>query len=218
MSFSILVVEDEILVAMEIASCVKKNGFDLCGVANNPEEAYRLAHKYKPQIIIMDINLGAQESGVDIAKNLNRNIDSAIIYLTAYHDKNTLEEVAKTQFVQYIIKPYKQTELISTLKLTALRCQTYSDNLGHGYSYNPHTRELTCKESIINLSHKESQLFNLLYLAKGSLVSAEVIDYEIWPQKIVTDTTRRTLLHRLRQKILNLEVKKESNVGYRLTV
>ena len=214
----VLVVEDETLVAIEMAQCVKKAGFEVCGIANNPEEAYKLAHKHKPQIIIMDINLGAEENGVDVVFNLNKTLNASVIYLTAYHDKNTLEEVAKTQFVQYIIKPYKQAELISTLKLTALRCTSYSDDIGYGYSYNPHTRELTCKDELIKLSHKESQLFHLLYLAKGTLVNVNTIDYEIWSDKVVTETTRRTLLHRLRQKTPHFEIKKESNVGYRLVV
>jgi len=212
----VLVVEDESLVAIEMAQCVKKAGFKVCGVANSPQEAYKLAHKYKPQIIIMDINLDAEENGVDIVFNLNKVFQTSVIYLTAYYDKNTLEEVAKTNFVQYIIKPYKQTELISTLKLTALRCCSYSDDLGCGYSYNPHTKELTCKNIHVNLSHKESQLFYLLYMAKGNLVNTQTIDYEIWSDKIVSDTTRRTLLHRLRQKIPDFDIKKDSNVGYRL--
>jgi DNA-binding response OmpR family regulator len=214
----VLVVEDETLVAIEMAQCVKKAGFEVCGIANNPDEAYKLAHKYKPQIIIMDINLGAEENGVDVVFNLNKTLNASVIYLTAYHDKNTLEEVAKTQFVQYIIKPYKQTELVSTLKLTALRCTSYSDDLGYGYSYNPHNRELTCKEQVVNLSHKESQLFHLLYLAKGTLVNVHTIDYEIWSDKVVTETTRRTLLHRLRQKTPHFKITKESNAGYRLIV
>jgi len=212
----VLVVEDEFLVAIEIAQCIKKAGFEVCGIANTPQEAYSLAHKHKPQILIMDINLSAEENGVDVVLNLSKTLNVCVIYLTAYHDKNTLQEVAKTDFVQYIIKPYKQTELISTLKLTVLRCASYHDDLGYGYTYSPHTRELTCKDELVNLSHKESQFFHLLYLAKGNLVDVNTIDYEIWPDKVVTDTTRRTLLHRLRQKIPKFEIKKESNVGYRL--
>ena len=214
----VLIVEDESLVAMEMAQCIKKSGFEVCGIANNPQEAYELANKYKPQIIIMDINLSAEENGIDVVFNLSKTLNASIIYLTAYHDKSTLEEVARTEFVQYIIKPYKQTELISTLKLTVLRCCSYRDDLGYGYSYNPHTKELTCKEEFVNLSHKESQLFHLLYLAKGTLVHVDTMDYEIWSDKVVTNTTRRTLLHRLRQKIPHFEIIKESNVGYRLLV
>lgn len=212
----VLVVEDETLVAMEIAQNVKILGYEVCGIANKPEEAYKLAKKHKPQIVIMDINLSSDETGVDIAKNFNKTQSCSIIYLTAYHDKQTLEEVAQTEFVQYLIKPYSKTEFESTLKLTAMRCNTFSVDLGNGYSYNPHTKELTCKAQPIILTNNESLLFHTLYQAKGNLVRNSEIDYEIWPNKSVSETTRRTLMHRLRQKISHFEIKKESNVGYRL--
>ena len=216
MKLSVLIVEDETLVAMEIAQSVKLAGFEVCGIAHKSETAYKLIHKQRPHIIVMDINLGEEESGIDIASNIHRHLDSAIIYLTAYHDQKTLEDASKTNFIQYILKPYNKAELISTLKLTALRCQTYSVNLGNNYTYKPHTKELTCKDKIITLTNNEQLLFHLLFQARNNLVSSEILDYEIWPTKIVSDTTRRTLVHRLRQKIDGLTIEKVSNVGYRL--
>lgn len=213
----VLIVEDETLVAMEIAQNIKMLGYEVCGIAHKPEDAYKLAKKYKPQIVIMDINLSSDETGVDIAKNFNRSLECSIIYLTAYHDKKTLEEVAQTEFVQYLIKPYSKTEFEFTLRLTALRCENLSIDIGNGYSYNPHSKELICNGALINLSHNERLLFHLLYRSKGNVLSFEVIDYEIWPDKGVSSTTLRTLIHRLRQKIPKLSIEKVANIGYRLS-
>jgi DNA-binding LytR/AlgR family response regulator len=114
----ILVVEDENIVAKDLINTLEKLGYEVVGHANKYEKAIELAKKEKPDIILMDIMLKGEKTGIDAAKMINKELNIPVIYLTAYADKDTLEKAKITEPYAYIIKPYKEVDIKTAIELS----------------------------------------------------------------------------------------------------
>lgn len=83
---SILIVEDEIIIALDLKNILAENGYEVVGIVSKGEDAVKAALEKKPSIIIMDINLRDGLTGVKAAKRIVEGIESKIIFQTAYTD------------------------------------------------------------------------------------------------------------------------------------
>lgn len=91
-------------------------------------------------------------------------------------------------------------------------------SLDHGYTYCPRQQRLSMGSRGIDLTRKELGLVSLLIGQRNELVGYQAIDQHIWPNVIVTESSRRCLLKRLRRKIPGLTITTVSGMGYRLEV
>ena len=115
-SSKILIVEDEGLTAMELQQKLKFWGYEVPTFAFSKKEAVKKAKKMKPDLILMDIVLKGEGDGIDATFEINNFLDIPIIYLTAYDDKETMKRVQITQPSDYILKPYKDSELHESIE------------------------------------------------------------------------------------------------------
>lgn len=115
---NILVVEDEILVAKDIRNRLKKFGYNITGIAASGEEAIKKATDDSPDLVLMDIHLKGKMDGVEAAQQIYNIFNIPIIYLTANADETTLERAKGTQPFGYILKPFKEKELKTTIEIT----------------------------------------------------------------------------------------------------
>jgi PAS domain S-box-containing protein len=113
----ILVVEDEIIIAKEIQSSLKAVGYPSSFIAQSGEEAIKKAIEIRPDLILMDIMLKGHIDGIQAAEHIREIFDVSIIYLTAYSDDKTLERAKKTEPSGYILKPFVESELRTTIKM-----------------------------------------------------------------------------------------------------
>ena len=120
MKTPLLIVEDETIVAMEIASYVEQLGFHVIATATNADDAYILATKHKPHIILMDINLKGNDDGISAVEKIQQNIHTSIIYITAFNDDATIERAVATSPAAYLIKPFNRKELSAALKIALM--------------------------------------------------------------------------------------------------
>ncbi len=111
MSKSILVVEDEIIVAKDISEILVSCGFTISGIANNARSAMQLFKSRIPDLIVCDINLGKGKSGVDFIKETRKIQKVAVVYLTAYSDDQTVDEALDTIPDSYLTKPFTNEQL-----------------------------------------------------------------------------------------------------------
>lgn len=114
---SILIVEDESIVAMGIKQKLNRLGYDVCNLVSTGEDAIKKAKEEKPDLILMDIKLKGKIDGIDAAKKIGENYNIPIIYLTAYGDENTLERAKVTEPYGYIIKPFKERDLRTSIEI-----------------------------------------------------------------------------------------------------
>jgi PAS domain S-box-containing protein len=113
----ILVVEDERIVAMDLAATLQELGYDVVGMATRGEDAVQRAHELQPELILMDVRLAGNLDGIQAAEIIHRSRDVPVVYLTAHSDNETLRRAAATAASGYLVKPFKSPELRCTIEV-----------------------------------------------------------------------------------------------------
>ncbi|NNM53962.1 MAG: EAL domain-containing protein [Spirochaetales bacterium] len=113
----ILIVEDEKIIAFDLQRRLKAFGYDVVGNCATGAEALLLAEEEKPDLILMDIRLEGPLDGIETSKLIFSQWQIPSIFLTAYSDEATLERAKLAQPLGYLIKPFKERELLSTLDM-----------------------------------------------------------------------------------------------------
>lgn len=114
---NILVVEDESIVAKDIQNSLKKLGYNVPAVVASGEAAVDAAGEHKPDLVLMDIMLQGDISGIEAATQIKTQLDIPVIYLTAYADESTLSKAKVTEPYGYIIKPFKEIDLHTSIEM-----------------------------------------------------------------------------------------------------
>ncbi len=114
---SILVVEDEKIIAKDIANVLKKFGYAVPAIASSGEEAIRWLEEMSVDLVLMDIVLKGDLDGIEAAKRIGERFNIPVVHLTAYADEDTLSRVKETQPFGYIIKPFKERELYTAIEI-----------------------------------------------------------------------------------------------------
>jgi len=114
---NILVVEDESIVAKDIQNSLRKLGYDVPATVSSGEEAVIAAEQHKPDLVLMDIMLKGEISGIEATEEIRKRFDIPVIYLTAYADESTLAKAKITEPYGYIIKPFKEIDLHTSIEM-----------------------------------------------------------------------------------------------------
>ena len=117
MAIKILLVEDEVLVAEDIAADLMEYGFNVVDMVISGEECLQKHEQHNPDVVIMDINIKGKIDGIETAKLLNEKKVVPIVYLTANSDLTTMQRVLDTFPAAFISKPYTKVDLIMAIEL-----------------------------------------------------------------------------------------------------
>ena len=107
----ILIVEDEIIVAMEIELALQSKGYWVVGKAPTSERAVELAQKFLPDVVLMDVNIKGSKDGIGTSKEILKFHNPSIIFLSAYTDSETINKMKVIQPHYFLPKPYSQNDL-----------------------------------------------------------------------------------------------------------
>jgi len=108
---SILIVEDEWLVALNIERALGKSGYGPIYSVATAEEATEMAEKHRPDLILMDITLEGDLDGITAARFIHERMDVPIIYLSAHTDAAYVNKAKATNPRGYITKPFDEKQL-----------------------------------------------------------------------------------------------------------
>ena len=118
---NIVIVEDEPIVAMDIKRCLKQLGYQVAAVAANSEDAVQQIVDKRPDLVLMDIRLKGDIDGIETAWRVRQRFNVPIVYLTAHSDPETLERAKFTEPYGYILKPYEDRDLHTTIEMAIHR-------------------------------------------------------------------------------------------------
>jgi len=160
---NVLVVEDESIVSKDIQHSLKKLGYNVVGAASTGEKAFELASSENPDIILMDIMLKGNINGIETAERVKRELNIPVIYLTAYADEATLAKAKVTEPYGYIIKPFKEVDLHTSIEMAL-------------YKYSKEREVLKERDLFYSLiENKESKDF-IFVKSKSRLVKIKTAD------------------------------------------
>lgn len=117
----ILIVEDEMLIAANIANQLEAFGYEVIGIIPRGEEAIKVVHNEKPDLVLMDINLKGELDGIETAKKIQQEGQIPIIYLTANSDDEHFNRAKATNPYAFLSKPFKRLDLQRALELASVR-------------------------------------------------------------------------------------------------
>lgn len=116
-SARILIVEDEKIISLDLRRRLERFGYDVCGMASTGSDAVNKAAELEPDIILMDIMLSGDKDGIEAATEIKRVHNIPVIFLTAYADDKTLDRAKAAEPFGYVLKPFKERELYSTIDI-----------------------------------------------------------------------------------------------------
>lgn len=162
----VLIVEDEPLIAEDIADFLDSVDYSISAIAHNVEDALHQLSSNCPDIAILDVNLGEEKDGISIAETIKEKYKIPFIFLTSYSDKSTLDRAKHTHPMGYIVKPFEERNLVSTLEIALF-------NFSQLQSNGEITIEIINKKIISPLTKKEFEILQDLRKGKTNKQMAE---------------------------------------------
>ena len=121
---NILIVEDERIIALDLQRRLIRFGFPNPVITTNGLDALKSIDSNKPDIILMDIMLSSDFDGIETATIINEKYNIPLIFLTAYSDEKTVERAKKAEPYGYILKPFKEKELYTTIDIALYKFES----------------------------------------------------------------------------------------------
>ncbi len=113
----ILIVEDEYIIANDIQASLEDMVYTVCAIVSTGEEAIEKIEIENPDLVLMDIMLKGNMDGIEASELIRSKFDVPVVYLTAYADENILQRAKVTEPMGYLLKPFKDSELRSTIEV-----------------------------------------------------------------------------------------------------
>ena len=114
---NILIVEDELLIAEDIKTTIEDLDYNAVAVVTRVDTAIEILKTQKVDLILLDITLKGDSSGIVLAEIVNQEFKIPFIYLTSHSDPKTVTEAIKTSPQGYVVKPYSNSDLYTSIAL-----------------------------------------------------------------------------------------------------
>ncbi|WP_425266735.1 ANTAR domain-containing response regulator [Brevibacillus fortis] len=184
----IMVVDDEPIIRMDLREMLENEGYLVVAEAKNGEEAVEQAHRHKPDLIIMDVKMPVL-NGIKASSIIRSFSDSSILLLTAYSQKELVQDARKAGVTAYLVKPVSEDDLIPAVEIALSQKE----------------KVVSLKKDINDLKQKIEDR-KAVEKAKGKLMSALSMEEDAaykWMQQV--SMQRRMPLVKLAEEILSGE-------------
>ena len=193
----IFVVDDDHTTASVIRLYLEGSGYKVSGIACTGREAIEESKSKKPDIVLMDIDLGQGMDGIDAAEVINKHLGIPIVFVTAYADKATLARAKRADPAGYINKPLRQKDLQTTLEFAITKVKRPRSN-------RPKSSDGSIEdilESIYNLTPAEARVATKMIEYPQLSIAAEALNISLSTAKThlkriyrKTNTNRQSIL------------------------
>ncbi|HIK41257.1 ATP-binding protein [Thermoleptolyngbya sp. M55_K2018_002] len=117
----LLIVEDEHLIAYDLRESLERFGYEIVAIADTGIDAVRQSEQLRPDLVLMDIRLPGEMDGIDASAQIQTQLHIPVVYLTANADQATLERVAASHPYGYVLKPFNDRILATTIEIALAR-------------------------------------------------------------------------------------------------
>ena len=115
--YKVLIVEDDPMISESLSDIVQVLGHDVVGIADNAVKAIELCSETEPQIALLDIQIGGDVDGVELAEMINDEFDIPFIFTTAFADNDTISRARERGPFGYLVKPYGVKDLNAAIEV-----------------------------------------------------------------------------------------------------
>lgn len=181
----VLVAEDEALIRLDLAEMLREEGYEVVGEAGDGQEAVELAERLRPDLVIMDVKMPRRD-GIDAAREIAAKRIAPVVVLTAFSQRDLVEQARDAGAMAYLVKPFSVTDLIPAIEVALRRFA-----------------EITALENEVAELSDRLETRKLVERAKGLLQSKHRMteaEAFTWIQRAAMD--RRTTMKRVAEVVL----------------
>lgn len=212
---TLLIAEDDPIAIAPLSNILKRY-FKTVFTASNGDEAYQYFLDNPIDLILTDMRMPSRDgiSLIHMVREINPKIP--VIMMSAFQDSETLRKVIPLHVTDYLIKPI-QIEEVLELSLTSLGSQTTEAiQLKNNIRVDISQKTVYKDDQLIALTKKEFDLLQLLIENSNSILSKEQIENTLWNGDIISESSVKTLLKKLRDKIGGDSIQTIKNLGFRI--
>lgn len=110
------IVDDDAIIAMDLQDQISSLGYDAYGCEFDADIGLERILESRPDLVVMDVNLGGGRDGFEIVRQIRRQLDIPVIYVTAYSSIDLIKRAAGTHDFQFLAKPFAERDLRASLK------------------------------------------------------------------------------------------------------
>lgn len=111
----VLILEDNAIQALTLEMILKRLGLQEVKKAYNADQAYQHLDNFQPDLMLVDINLGSEETGIDVVRNVQDKFPVHVLYITGNSDIHHKQIAEGTDYIGYLVKPIDPDTLEKTL-------------------------------------------------------------------------------------------------------
>lgn len=213
--YTLLYVENDDIINQYITSFLKRY-FKKVYSCDSAEEGLLLYEKYKPDILLLDINLGGM-SGIELATHIRKfDNKTRILISTAYTHKDFMLQSIELGLTRYLVKPITNDDIVKALEKCWQELEADNNiNLGSECIYNKNFAHLIYAHKIIKLRHKEVALLELFIAHEGEVLRYDFLEQSIWQDEPMSRDAIRSQIRNLRAKIDVKVLYNISGIGYK---
>lgn len=128
MKKKIHIVEDQMIITMDLEYMLEELGYQVCGISASYEDALAAIKNNRPDLVLVDIILSGEKTGIDLAHELNNTFQIPFIFLTSHADRSTIEAAKSTKPSGYIVKPFNRNDVYASIEMAFNFAQISEDN------------------------------------------------------------------------------------------
>lgn len=195
-------------------------------VATDGKEGLKAYEKYKPFLIISDINM-PNSTGLDFIKKVRqKDHNTKVIFLTSHSNVEYLLESSELKLTSYLLKPIQKAKLLEKIEQAKKEFQNYTTitntliEIDEHYSFSFDTMELYYNSKAVTLTYKESAILSMLIKKRNTPVGFDDIIYTVWDDSLgfADKQNLKTMMTGLRKKLPEGVIKNVYGVGYKIIV
>lgn len=225
-NYTVLIAEDDKVALNSLFNTLKRY-FKNVITASDGYEAYRKSLEHSIDLIVTDMRMPYQDGADFIKKVRESRPDVPVIVMSAYQDSQTLLKVIPLHITEYLIKPIEISKVLElSLKVLQPAKQTTTGQntnknvveLQNGVRVDIDHKLVYKGDVLILLTKKEFELLALLIQNRQSILSKTEIEYALWDGELIAESSVKTLLKKLRDKIGEDSVITAKNLGFKINI
>jgi DNA-binding response OmpR family regulator len=229
-----MIVEDELLSQRHIENILKSLDVAVAGCYDNANDARAAITQESCDMILMDINIKGPEDGIQFSRSLLQQYNIPIVFISAYSDGETLEEVMELSPYGFITKPFSAKDVEVAMGIAYKRFHVDKNKqaieapsvsvketdvrISSEFHFDIQTHTLYRHEDPVCLNKKQTKLIKTLVAHANQIVDYDTIIDEVWPYGVVANSSLRTLIYSIRQIVPDLPIESHSKMGYALRI
>jgi response regulator NasT len=118
----VVIAEDEAIIRLDLRETLENAGYIVVADTGRGDEAVKLVSEHKPEVVILDVKMPGMD-GIQAAREIAATEDAAVVILTAFSQRELIDEAVDAGALAYLVKPYQQSDLVPAIEIARRRHQ-----------------------------------------------------------------------------------------------